>query len=663
MRLKTLFLAGMGFSCLLAILGALAIVVQEWRQADAINQAAAAVEALQASLTVSERLALERGGYNEALLNDNPASDATFGSLGKLRVHTDQALDRTLASVAQSQYDGAGKHYGQLLRLRDRLNELRARALTEIQRPKAARDLRFATSYAEQMFAITAKVTDVQAGIELAADRANPQIGQFAGISRVVGLVRDYAGRRQTLYVQILSGGRAVDTQMERTLADGDARIDVYWARVITMISLTDEPRLNAAAAAVHREYFDANAAVYARIREANPPSNGWSGDVASFRSWGVPTLQSILKLRDAAFAIAEEHISQARHAAIINLGFALIAAALVTITAAACALHFGRRFVYPLSRIEGTLALIAEGQLDIAVPETHHRNEIGQVARALDTLRRKLIAAGQERDERENQLRGAKVAAEAASRAKSEFLAGMSHELRTPLNAVIGFSELMLMEPFGALPGPYRGYVEDIITSGKHLLGLINDLLDFTKIEAGRLQLVDRAFDLTEAIKSCVHMLEPRARKQGVQLTHVIDPDFIIRGDEQRVNQVLLNLLSNAVKFTPEGGRVWVKGGRNARGDIEISVSDTGIGIAEADMERVMEVFGQAETGMLHSKEGTGLGLPLTKRLVDAMGGEFALASQVNVGTVATVTLPADRMEPPQSPPDRETQLQRSAA
>jgi signal transduction histidine kinase len=550
----------------------------------------------------------------------------------------------TVAALQNPEYPEHERHSARLQHIADRLQKLRAQARAELDRPKAERDAALTTSYAETMFDITAQVIDLQAGIELAANQAGADIGQYAGIARIVGLLHDYAGRKQTLYVQILSGGRAVDTKMERLLADADARIDVLWTRLQTVISLTHEPRLTAAREAVQTQYFATNAPVYDRIRSSPLPSDGWPGDVASFRAWGVPTLHSILALRDISFEMANERIGYHRYIALRDLSLALVAALLVALSAVFWAVYFGRRVIYPLSRIEAAVSEIADGKLGIAVPDIHRDNEIGRLARAVDTLRCKLIEAGSERDERERQLYNAKLAAEEASHAKSEFLASMSHELRTPLNAVIGFADLMLMQLNGPLPDTYREYAEDITTSARHLLGLIGNLLDFSKIEAGALHLEEEEFDPRKVIETSLHMLEPRAGHDGIELRQQLDIDFSMRGDAQRLKQILLNLLSNAVKFTPQGGSILTKAGLDADGNIAISVRDTGIGIAPEDLGRVMQVFGQAQTQVRRPNEGTGLGLPLSKKLVEAMGGRFALDSEVGVGTLVSLTFPAER-------------------
>jgi len=646
MRLKTVFLAGMGLCSGLALLVALVVVVQEWRHLKAVDQAAAAATALSPALSVSERLALERGGYNEALFRDAQASAAGLTILERLRTNTDNAFDSTFAALRVARYPEAERHATALQAIHGSLAKLRVKAQTEIARPKAERDPVFVSQYAQSVFDVTGQVTSLQAGIEMAIDRVEPHIGQYAGVARVIGLLRDFAGRKQTLYVQILSGGRSVDPEMERLLADADARIDVLWNRALTMISLSDDPRLVAMAETVGREYFAANTTVYNRIHATHPASAGWPGDVASFRAWGVPTLQAILKLRDAALDVASEGMIAQRNEAIADLGIGLGVAVVVVLTASSFAIYFSRAVVYPLTRIESAVTEIAAGNLSVEVPQGGRAaNEIGRVAGAVDTLRRKLIETGDERDEREEQLRSAKAAAEEASRAKSQFLANMSHELRTPLNAIIGFADLMLNELFGPLSARYRGYIADIQHSGKHLLDVISDVLDFATIEAGHLRLEEECFALRTAIEASLHMVEPRAKHEGIEIDSRLNVDFQMRGDERRVRQVLLNLLSNAVKFTPRGGRIDVEAWRDVDGEIAIAVRDTGIGIAEDDLTRVLEIFVQAENATSKANEGTGLGLPLTKSLVEAMGGRLTLQSEVGVGTVATVRLPRNRV------------------
>ena len=228
----------------------------------------------------------------------------------------------------------------------------------------------------------------------------------------------------------------------------------------------------------------------------------------------------------------------------------------------------------------------------------------------------------------------------EAASRHKSEFLANMSHELRTPLNAVIGFSEVLIQRMFGELNEKQDEYLKDIQASGQHLLSLINDILDLSKIEAGRMELAPVPFHLPIALENATTLIKERASRHGIILDQDVDPrlgEFV--GDERKIKQVLLNLLSNAVKFTPEGGRINLKAWLGDR-SVEISVSDTGIGIAREDQSAIFEEFRQAGSNE-GRREGTGLGLALAKKFVELHGGQIRVESEVGRGSTFTFTLP----------------------
>jgi signal transduction histidine kinase/putative methionine-R-sulfoxide reductase with GAF domain len=235
----------------------------------------------------------------------------------------------------------------------------------------------------------------------------------------------------------------------------------------------------------------------------------------------------------------------------------------------------------------------------------------------------------------------------EVASQHKSEFLANMSHELRTPLNAIIGFSEVLAEKMFGDVNDKQAEYLHDILESGRHLLSLINDILDLSKIEAGRMELEVSEFDLPQAIQNALTLVRERALRRGIALHHVID-DRVggIRADERKVKQVLLNLLSNAIKFTPEGGRIEVRAA-SMDGIAEVSVADTGIGIAPEDQEAVFEEFRQVGAADKQA-EGTGLGLALSRKFIELHGGQIRVTSQVGMGSTFTFTLPVHRRVSP---------------
>ncbi len=236
---------------------------------------------------------------------------------------------------------------------------------------------------------------------------------------------------------------------------------------------------------------------------------------------------------------------------------------------------------------------------------------------------------------------------AEEASLAKSRFLATMSHELRTPLNAILGFSEVMKGELFGQHSvAVYRDYSADIHSSGQHLLMLINEILDLSRVEAGRYDLKEESTSLALIVEDCQHLLNIRASKREITVTEMIEPSLPpIWADERAIRQVVLNLLSNAIKFTPQGGTVTLKVGWTAQGGQYIAIRDTGPGIPEAEIPIVMTSFGRGTLAQKNAEEGSGLGLPIVKGLVELHGGSFTIRSKVRQGTEVIVILPPERV------------------
>jgi signal transduction histidine kinase len=251
------------------------------------------------------------------------------------------------------------------------------------------------------------------------------------------------------------------------------------------------------------------------------------------------------------------------------------------------------------------------------------------------------------ERRKAEEALLNAKEEAEIANRAKSEFLASMSHELRTPLNAIIGFSEIMHKEALGPVGSPqYKEYAGDIQSSGEHLLALINDVLDISKIEANKADLYEENVNLAGALRSCITLIKERAETAEISLIAEFDEGSIppLFADPRRIKQILINLLSNAVKFTASGGTVTIKAWFSPDTGFGMQCSDTGIGIAPDDIPKAMARFQQIDGTLGLPHEGTGLGLPLSKSLAELHGGTLDLQSQLGVGTTVTVILPASR-------------------
>jgi two-component system, NtrC family, sensor kinase len=310
------------------------------------------------------------------------------------------------------------------------------------------------------------------------------------------------------------------------------------------------------------------------------------------------------------------------------------------------------RRLVRPVKQIGTAAARIGAGAYDERI-ELRRRDELGGLGDELNGMAASLQASvqslEQKVEERTRELQQALTELsrkgrqlEVASKHKSEFLANMSHELRTPLNAIIGFSQVLRQRLFGPINEKQEEYLDDILSSGNHLLDLINDVLDLSKVEAGQVELEVATFSLREALERGVMIVREPAMNHGVRLSVELAPGVdLVEGDERRLRQVIVNLLSNAVKFTPEGGSIVVASAQ-VDGEMQVSVTDTGPGIAAADRERIFEEFQQTDVGV-QQREGTGLGLALSKRLVELHGGRIWVESELGHGSRFVFTLPIE--------------------
>jgi signal transduction histidine kinase len=335
---------------------------------------------------------------------------------------------------------------------------------------------------------------------------------------------------------------------------------------------------------------------------------------------------QAAADLANATTATAEDVIAQnaSSYASQRNLFIGVAVAAIVLALLLGLVLSWS--VIGPIQRIDSRLATIASGDFSGHV-DVSNRDELGALAANVNRMNDELDRLYRE--------------LETASKHKSEFLASMSHELRTPLNAIIGFSQALRERMFGDLNEKQEEYLDDILSSAHHLLSLINDVLDLSKVEAGQVELDVAPFSLRDALESGVVMVRERATTDGVKVAYSADPEVdVVEGDERRIRQVIFNLLSNAVKFTPAGGAVDVSAAQ-VNGEVRISVADTGPGLGPDDHDRIFEEFQQTDAGV-EQREGTGLGLALSKQFVELHGGRIWVDSELGEGSTFVFTLPA---------------------
>lgn len=340
-------------------------------------------------------------------------------------------------------------------------------------------------------------------------------------------------------------------------------------------------------------------------------------------------------------------------YASLQRTGLLLVAGLALAVLAS---LYVARRMVHPIQAIQRGAEQLAAGKLDepivvrsgdeLEALAGQFNDMASQLKQSYAELERKVEERTLELSASLEQQTAIMVQLEVANQHKSEFLANMSHELRTPLNAIIGFSEVLGEEMFGAVNPKQAEYLEDINSSGKHLLALINDILDLSKIEAGKMELELSPIDMEAALADAMTLLRDRATKSSVVLAlQCPEPIGTWIADVRKFKQIMVNLLSNAVKFTPRGGQVTVRAERIA-GEVRIAVSDTGIGIRPQDQELVFEAFRQATGDYLQKSEGTGLGLALTRRFVELHGGRLSLQSEPGHGSTFTFNLPRREVE-----------------
>ena len=506
-----------------------------------------------------QSLRLERGAVTHALDIAAPGDNSDAAEIAAQRARADKALDSALSKLAPLNLSGSQPIVDEINQSHNLFAALRLKT-GAVLRGEEPRSPELSANWFAVSFRLVRAVASLSARLDNEFNEGDPFVAKMMELKRLAGSLRLDTGEDRLLIAQALvKGGQLSAAQRQQfTLLRG--RIDGKWAIVEEEARMfATPPKLKAAISAVNRLYFtelrpkrDAIVEQLAAGRPASISADAW-------RPLTVAAQQSVFNVANVALSIAGSYAEEQAAAERKDFYGASLLMVLFSGVGILAAFYVMKAVVWPIARISETMRLVAEGDLSRSIPFQQRKDEIGFLARALRVFRDNAI---------EERLRVAKEGAEAANRTKSEFLANMSHELRTPLNAIIGFSEMIKVEFFGPVGERYRGYANDIFNSGSHLLELINEILDLSKLEAGQFELYEEIIDIAGTVEACLPLIETLARNGKIHISTALDRDLpMLRADDRRMRQVLINLLSNAVKFTPEGGQVLVSSFRRNGG------------------------------------------------------------------------------------------------
>jgi signal transduction histidine kinase len=579
-------------------------------------------------------LRLERGGVNRALAAPNLYPDLK-ADIAKERALSGRALASGLEKL--SNLSGYTADIALIKTNRDSFDALR-REVDQALAVHGSGSEMLPQRWLAGNARLVKSIDELASGLESELSRSDPFVAEMIRVKQIVWPVRSDSGDDRLLVREALTSGKQLTSATRHELDILAGRIESLWQLVQAEGRLANTPpKLKDAIAEADRIYFTEFRNLRNHVVEELAAGHHVAVDMDKWLALSAAGRSALYGVAKTAFDLATVHASEQYAKANREFYLALASMLLFFGLGAVAAFYVIKGVVRPMTHLAETMALVADGSFGIHLPYEYRTDEIGALSRALRVFRNNAIE--------KHQLHIDKIEAETANRTKSEFLANMSHELRTPLNAIIGFSEVIKLGMFGPLNERYRSYGGDIFYSGNHLLELINEILDLSKLEAGQLELHEEDIDVESTIRESRRLIEFQAQKSGVELSEAIEERLpLLRADDRRFRQILINLFSNAVKFTPEGGRVHVSV-RRLNGGIAIAIRDTGIGISPDQIPKALQPFGQIDSKISRKYEGTGLGLPLAKHLVELHGGTLTIRSEVNVGTTVTLILPLHRV------------------
>ncbi|QUD89987.1 ATP-binding protein [Phenylobacterium montanum] len=590
--------------------------------------------------TAMNALRLERGATDGLLHTPGEPTAEDIDYKVQMRRRATAELDKALPKLRAITPGGdpygeseIARRLAQVVTLRDQADA--AISLPPNQRPKGL---------PEQWFngatALTGAITETTERLAAEVGRTDPFIAEMMNIGQLAWSARAEAGTDSLLWGRASIVDKPLTPEQRDQFSALVGQVDIQWSDLMAdALHKQAPPGVMAAIRKAEQIYFGQDRGMRTEILNALIAGKHSPVTPAQQRALNTPGLESLMGVASAAFDEATARAGQQADAAQRQL-YAALGVMLVAIAFGLGAnLFIGAQVLQPIGRITAAMRSVAEGELETEIPDTARRDEVGELARALSVFRANAVAK-QRMNEELLQSRIAEETAEASSRAKAEFLANMSHEIRTPLTSVIGFAGLLAKTP--ELPEKARVYISRIITGGKALHALVNDILDFSRIEAGQIELEPLPLALEPFLSETLDLERPEAEAKGLalrlEMAETAPEELVVDG--VRLRQVLMNLVGNAIKFTAEGS-VTLSVSRPGPGKVLFKVVDTGSGVAAEHGERLFQRFSQVDASNTRRHGGAGLGLAISKGLVELMGGEIGLHSESGKGSIFWFSLP----------------------